>query len=82
MYIMIVGAVTNIILDPFLMFKTVPGTSIPGLNMGVFGAAVATVISTSIAFLLGFYILLKGKKKLKISVKGLFKLDWNIDKNC
>lgn len=80
MYIMIVGAVTNIILDPFLMFKTVPGTSIPGLNMGVFGAAVATVISTSIAFLLGFYILLKGKKKLKISVKGLFKLDWNIDK--
>lgn len=80
MKIMIVSAVLNIILDPIFMFETVPGTSIPGFGMGVFGAALATVISTIVAFLIGFYILLKGKNKLKIDFKGLFKLNWKIDK--
>lgn len=80
MFIMIAASVANIILDPLFMFQTIPGTSIPGLNMGVFGAALATVISTVIAFSLGFFILLRGKAKMKIDLKGLFKLDWSIDK--
>ena len=29
---------------------------------------------------MGFYILLKGNEKLKIDFKGLFQLDWEIDK--
>ena len=53
MFIMIAASVANIILDPLFMFQTIPGTSIPGLNMGVFGAGLATVISTVIAFSLG-----------------------------
>jgi putative MATE family efflux protein len=48
--------------------------------MGVFGAALATVISTVVAFSIGFYILLKGNDTLKINFRGLFKLDWGIDK--
>lgn len=80
MKIMIVSSIVNIILDPIFMFETIPGTSIPGFNMGVFGAGLATVISTVIAFSIGFYILLKGNDKLKITLKGLFKLDWEIDK--
>jgi putative MATE family efflux protein len=80
MIIMTITSVLNIILDPIFMFDKTPGINIPGLGMGVFGAALATVISTAIAFLFGFWILLKGKTKLKISIKGLFKLDWEIDK--
>ncbi len=80
MKIMIVSSIVNIVLDPIFMFEKIPGTNIPGFNMGVFGAALATVISTVVAFSIGFYILLKGNDTLKINFKGLFKLDWGIDK--
>ncbi len=80
MKIMVVSSILNIVLDPLFMFEIIPGTNIPGFGMGVFGAALATVISTVVAFIIGFYILLKGNDKLKISFKGLFKLDWEIDK--
>lgn len=43
-----VGAVLNIVLDPLLIF---------GLNMGIAGAAAATVISQFVSFLLLFVIL-------------------------
>lgn len=80
MNIMIISSIANIMLDPIFMFKEIPFIHIPGLNMGVFGAALATVISTIIAFGLGFYVLIKGQSVIKISLKGLFKLDWEIDK--
>ncbi|MBZ2176015.1 MATE family efflux transporter [Schnuerera sp. xch1] len=80
MKIMIISSMTNIILDPIFMFKYIPGTDIPGFNFGVFGAALATVISTIIAFSIGLFILLKGNSKINITFKGLFKLDWEIDK--
>lgn len=80
MKIMVISSVVNIILDPIFMFEKVPFVDIPGLNMGVFGAALATVISTIVAFLLGFYVLVNGQSPIKISLKGLLKLDWGIDK--
>lgn len=80
MKIMVISTVVNIILDPIFMFEKVPFVDIPGLNMGVFGAALATVISTIVAFLLGFYVLVNGQSPIKISLKGLLKLDWGIDK--
>ena len=80
MKIMIISSIVNIILDPIFMFEEVPFIHIPGLNMGVFGAALATVISTIVAFTTGFYVLIKGQSIIKISLKGLFKLDWEIDK--
>lgn len=80
MKIMIISSIINIVLDPIFMFKRVPFINIPGLDMGVFGAALATVIATIVAFLLGFYVLIKGQSSIKISLKGLLKLDWEIDK--
>ena len=80
MNIMIIATLANMILDPIFMFERIPYIGIPGLNMGVFGAALATVISTVLAFSLGFYVLLKGDSIIKISLKGLCKLDWEIDK--
>ena len=79
MMIMLFASILNIILDPIFMFERIPGTSLPGLNLGVFGAGLATVISISIAFAIGFYLLYSGKRGPKISFKGLLQLDWSID---
>ena len=51
-----VGAVTNIILDPIFIFV---------LDMGIKGAAIATVISQILSALLVFYFL-HGKSELKV----------------
>lgn len=80
MKMMIFSSLVNIILDPIFMFDTIPYTNIPGLGLGVFGAALATVTSTVVAFGMGFFILIRGKAKINIDVKGLFRLDWEIDK--
>ena len=74
MYIMLFTSILNIVLDPILMFETIPGTSLPGMGMGIKGAAIATVFSTIIAFSIGLFILLSGKSYVKISFLGLFKL--------
>ncbi len=74
MIIMTVTAILNIILDPIFMFDTIPGTSIPGLGWGIQGAAIATVLSTFIAFSSGLMILLTGRSYIRISFFGLFKL--------
>lgn len=74
MLIMILTSVLNIILDPILMFDIIPGTSIKGMSLGIKGAAIATVISTILAFLIGLIILLSGRSYIKISFSGLFRL--------
>lgn len=79
MFIMLIASITNIILDPILMFEKVPFLNIAGANLGVFGAALATVIATSLSFLYGFFILLSGRRAIKISFSGLFRLDRKID---
>ncbi len=51
----VIGAVTNIILDPILIF---------GLNMGVNGAAIATVTSQAVSALFVLWFFTKGKQTL------------------
>lgn len=63
-----IGAILNIILDPIFIFK---------FNMGVNGAAVATVISQAVSAIWVLSFLLGNKTKLKINPK-YFKLDKNI----
>ena len=79
MIIMFIASITNIVLDPILMFEKVPFINIPGAGLGVFGAALATVIATSLSFTYGFIILLSGRREIRISFKGLFSLDKEID---
>lgn len=57
-----IGAVLNIILDPILIF---------GLNMGVKGAAIATVISQAASAFFVLWFLLSKKTNLKIKRKNL-----------
>lgn len=59
---MFIGTVTNIILDPILIF---------GFKMGITGAAIATVLGNAIA--LGYYAVyyIKGKSVAKVNLKDI-----------
>ena len=57
MQIMTIATIFNIILDPILMFEKVPFIGIKGFNLGVFGAALATVLSTILTVIIGGYFL-------------------------
>ena len=80
MKIMLISAILNLILDPILMFETVPFLGIPGAGLGVLGAAWATILASAAAFIYGFTILATGRRKVRISIPGLFRLDKTIDK--
>lgn len=67
----LVGAFTNIILDPLLIFGLGPFP-----EMGVTGAAVATVIGQIFSMILGQILLFKGKHSVKVKLWG-----WKFDKN-
>ncbi len=66
--------IINIILDPFLIFGWGPFP-----ELGVKGAAIATAVSRGLAVLYQFLVLLKGKGRIKISLKQ-FKIDTGIMK--
>lgn len=80
MYIMGFASVLNLILDPLFMFQRIPGIGIRGLGLGVYGAALATVISMTLSFVIGILILFYRKEGVRISLSGLFKLHPSIDK--
>lgn len=63
MYALMTGAIVNTILDPIFIFDF-------GFGMGIYGAALATVISQGIstAILLSFY--LRGKTELKFKLSN------------
>lgn len=66
----IVGAITNIILDPLMIFGLGPFP-----EMGVAGAAIATVIGQMFSMILGQYLLFAKKHSVKVRVRG-----WKVDK--
>lgn len=80
MIVMIVAAIFNVVLDPLFMFEYVPGTNIRGFNMGIFGAGLATAISTTIAFVLALIIFITQEKHIKLQFNRLFRINWIIDK--
>ena len=65
MFVMITGAVINIILDPIFIF---------GMNMGMKGAALATVIGQFVSFILALIYFFKGRSDVKLKLHNM-KLD-------
>jgi putative MATE family efflux protein len=65
---MLIGAGTNIVLDPIFIFDW-------GLNLGVQGAALATVISRIFAFIYVFGAAISKNSKLDIRLKNLHQID-------
>ena len=65
---MLIGAVTNIVLDPIFIFDW-------GFGMGVKGAALATVFARIAAFIYVFKAAISKKSKLDIRLKTLHQID-------
>ena len=68
MITVLIGAVLNIILDPVFIY---------GFNMGVKGAAWATIISQTVSALWVFLFLCSKKSILRLQLSNL-RLDWNM----
>ena len=66
------GAVVNIVLDPILIFGMF---GLP--EMGVAGAAIATITGQMCGMIMGITIVIRGEHLVKIKLKG-FKMDWRI----
>ncbi len=64
----------NIILDPFFIFKTIPWIGLGGLNFGIAGAAMATVLAKVVALVIGYAAIKKDETELVIN-KDTMKYD-------
>ena len=71
MYTMLIGAIINIVLDPIFIFT---------FNMGIKGAALATIISQFVSMVWVFKHFLSEKSNLKLKINNL-RLDMSIIKN-
>ena len=80
MYITLFTAIINMVLDPILIFKTIPFIGLPGFGLGVFGAALATVIATTLSFALGFYLMFGPRSKMSINARELVNIDFALAK--
>lgn len=71
MNLMLTGAIANVILDPIFIFETIPVLNLPGLGLGVQGAAWATIIAQGLSFLLGAFYYQSGRSVLKFRAANL-----------
>lgn len=75
MVISLSGAVTNIILDPILIFGLFGAP-----RLEVAGAAIATVIGQGLAMTVAIVLFFRKKRDVSIKIRG-FKIDWNVVKD-
>lgn len=64
----VVSSLVNVILDPIFIFERIPLTNLPGLNMGIAGAAWATVASKLVLLFLSI-IIVTNKSLIEINYK-------------
>ncbi len=63
MFSLLTGVIINIVLDPILIFNC---------NMGVFGAALATVIAQVLATMVMLYFILSKRNRVRLQIKGFY----------
>jgi len=72
MIISLSGAVTNIVLDPILIFGLIGAP-----ELGIAGAAIATVIGQCVSMTLAIIIVLRKEHDVTVKIRG-FKMDWKV----
>lgn len=65
-----VSAIANVFLNPIFIFEEVPLINMPGLGLGIAGAAIATVLSQSILLIGGVFLVKKYSTNIRPSFKG------------
>jgi len=82
------STVLNLLLDPFMIFKTVyigpfpafgvmePLIELPGFGMGVAGAAWASFGAIAVMFLMGLWYFVSGRTFVKMTLAQFFSWDW------
>jgi len=75
MVISLSGALTNIALDPILIFGLLGAP-----RMEVAGAAIATVIGQGVSLVVAIFIFFRKERDVEIKIRG-FKVDWNVVKD-
>lgn len=65
------AAVVNIILDPFFIFDTVPILGLPGLGLGVAGAAIATTLAHVVLMFLGYIVMRRTSKTIPVQFRNI-----------
>ena len=63
------SAILNALLDPLFIFDRIPGTNIPGLGLGIAGAAIATVLSQVIRTLLGAWAIYSPHNDIRLRLR-------------
>lgn len=83
-----VSTALNLVLDPFLIFEQVhigpfpalgihaPLAVLPGLGMGVAGAAWSSFTAIAVMFLLGLYYFVSGRTYLRMRLAEFFTWNW------
>lgn len=75
MVCMIIGCATNILLDPLFIFREIPlpltGRTLPGLGMGVAGAAWATNIAMIVTCFSALFFYLSGRSVVKMRLANI-----------
>lgn len=66
MFLMVFSIGLNVILDPVLIFGWGPFSA-----MGIEGAAIATIFSRGVSFIIGFIILVSGWKGVKVDISKM-----------
>lgn len=76
LYVMLICAVVNVVLDPILMFDEIKifSLNIKGLNMGIRGAAIATLIARSCGMIMSLSFVHFKYKLLNFKYKSLDEL--------
>ncbi|WP_311481876.1 MATE family efflux transporter [uncultured Anaerococcus sp.] len=69
--------ILNMVLNPFFIFDKIPIFGFNGLGFGVKGAAIATVLTQALMFILGFIHLRINKDLIKLKYESLFFTRWD-----
>lgn len=67
----LISGLLNIVLDPIFIFKEIPFVGLPGLNLGIAGAAIATALAKLIAVVIGFIAVKRDTSEVEISLSRM-----------